>query len=92
MVALKKLFVSDDWAQHKLILKKKIRQEVEKLMFDHPYWAKMEKVVSLYESLYIVLQLVGSKVVPMMPFVYKLIQMMKKRTSFDYMLENGCSE
>ena len=35
-VDLKKLFMSDQWAQQKLN-RTKIGQEVEKLMFDHPY-------------------------------------------------------
>ena len=45
-VDLKKLFMSDQWAQQKLS-RIKISQEVEKLMFGHPYWDKMTKVVSL---------------------------------------------
>ena len=41
--------------------------------FDHPYWNKVIKVVSLYEPLYVVLYLVESEVVPIIPFVYELI-------------------
>ena len=49
-----------------------------KLMFDHPYWDKMAKLVLLYEPLCVVFRLVDSEVVPTMPFVYKLMQVMKK--------------
>ena len=77
MVDLKKLFMSDQWAQQKLN-RTKITQEVEKLMFDHLYWDKVTKVVSLYEPLYVVLCLVDSKVVPTMPFVYEPMQVMKE--------------
>ena len=76
-VDLKKLFMSDQWAQQKLN-RIKIGQEMEKLMFDHPYWDKVTKVVSLYEPLYVVLLLVDSEVVPTMPFVYDLMQVMKE--------------
>ena len=38
----------------------------------------MANVVSLYEPLYVVLRLVDSKVVPTMPFVNELMQVMKK--------------
>ena len=47
-------------------------------MFDHLYWDKVAKVVSLYESLYMVVQLVDSEDVPTMPFVYKLMQVIKE--------------
>ena len=69
--------MSDQWAQQKLN-RTKITQEVEKLMFDHLYWDKVTKVVSLYEPLYVVLCLVDSKVVPTMPFVYEPMQVMKE--------------
>ena len=46
-------------------------------MFDHQYWEKVEKLVSIYEALYIVLRIVDSEVVPIMPFVYELIRLMK---------------
>ena len=36
--------MGDEWAQHKLN-RPKIGQKVEKLMFDHPYWDKVTKVV-----------------------------------------------
>ena len=51
---------------------------MEKLKFDHPYWDKMARVVSLYELLYVVLRLVDSKVIPTILFVYKLMQVMKE--------------
>ena len=38
--------MSDQWAQQKNS-RTNIGQEVEKLMFGHPYWDKMTKVVSL---------------------------------------------
>ena len=69
--------MSDQWAQQKLS-RTKIAQEVEKLMFDYPYWDKVTKVVSLYEPLYVVLCLVDSEVVPTMPFMYELMQVMKE--------------
>ena len=46
-------------------------------MFDHQYWEKVEKLVSIYEALYIVLRIVDSEVVPIKPFVYELIRLMK---------------
>ena len=46
-------------------------------MFDHEYCEKVEKLVSIYEALYIVLRIVDSEVVPTMPFVYELIRLMK---------------
>ena len=69
--------MSDQWAQQKL-RRTKIAQEVEKLMFDYPYWDKVTKVVSLYEPLYVVLCLVDSEVIPTMPFMYELMQVMKE--------------
>ena len=38
----------------------------------------MTQVVSLYKPLYMVLRLVDSEVVPIMPFVYKLIHVIKE--------------
>ena len=76
-VDLKKLFTSDQWAQQTLS-QTKIDQEMEKLMFNHPYWDEVTKVVSLYEPLYVVLCLIDSEVVPTMPFVYELMQVMKE--------------
>ena len=46
-------------------------------MFDHEYWEKVEKLVSIYEALYTMLCIVDSEVVPTMPFVYELIWLMK---------------
>ena len=74
---LKKIFISDEWASHKLS-RLTIGHEVEILMFDHTYWEKVSKQVSIYEALYIVLCIVDSEVVPMMPFVYELIRVMKQ--------------
>ena len=50
---LKKIFISDKWASHKLS-RSTIGHEVEILMFDHTYWEKVSKLVSIYEALYIV--------------------------------------
>ena len=61
---------------HKLS-RTKVGHEVEKLMFDHEYWEKVEKLVSICEALYTVLRIVDSEVVPTMPFVYELIRLMK---------------
>ena len=76
-VDLKKVFISDEWAQHKLSCTS-ISKEVEKLMFDYAYWERMGKVVSIYEALYKILCIVDSEVVPTMPFVYELIRVMKE--------------
>ena len=46
-------------------------------MFDHEYWEKVEKLVSIYEALYIVLRIVDSEVVPTMSFVYELTRLIK---------------
>ena len=63
---LKKIFISDEWASHKLS-RSTIEHEVEVLMFDHTYWEKVSKLVSIYEALYTVLRIVNSKVIPTMP-------------------------
>ena len=73
---LKKIFISDEWASHKLS-RSTIGHEVAVLMFDHTYWEKVSKIVSIYEALYTVLRIVDSEVVPTMPFVYELIRVMK---------------
>ena len=74
---LKKVFISDEWAQHNLS-STLIGKEVEKLMFDHVYWEKVGKLVSIYEALYTVLCIVDSEVVPIMLFVYELIWVVKE--------------
>ena len=74
---LKKIFISDEWASHKLS-RLTIGHDVEVLMFDHTYWEKVSKLVSIYEPLYTVLRIVDSKVVPTLPFVYELIRVMKQ--------------
>ena len=66
---LKKIFISDEWASHKLS-QTTIRHEVEGLMFNHVYWEKISNLVSIYEALYTVLLIVDSEIVPTMPFVY----------------------
>ena len=76
MVDLKKVFISNEWASHKLS-RTEVGNEVERLMFDHEYWEKVEKLVSIYKALYTVLHIVDSEVVPTMPFVYELIWLMK---------------
>ena len=75
-VDFKKVFISKEWASYKLS-RTEVGHEVERLMFDHEYWKKVEKVVSIYEALYTVLRIVDSEVVPTMPFVYELIRSMK---------------
>ena len=47
-------------------------------MFDHAYWDKVTNIISLYESLYVVLRLMDSEVVPAMTFEYRLMQVMKE--------------
>ena len=74
---LKRLFMSDEWAQHKLS-QTKIGRDLEQLMFDHTYWDKVTNIISLYESLYVVLRLMDFEVVPTMSFVYVLMHMMKE--------------
>ena len=76
MVDLKKVFISNEWSSHKLS-QTEVGHEVERLMFDHQYWEKVEKLVSIYEALYIVLRIVDLEVVQIMSFVYELIQLMK---------------
>ena len=73
---LKRLFTSDAWVQHNLSWTK-VGWDLEQLMFDHLNWDKVTNIVSLYEPLYVVLRLIDSEVVPTMPFVYKLMDMMK---------------
>ena len=74
---LKKIFISDEWASHKLS-RSTIGHKVEVLMFDHIYWKKVSELVSIYEALYTVLHIVDSEVVLTIPFVYELIQVMKQ--------------
>ena len=74
---LKKIFINNEWASHKLS-RSTIGHEVEVLMFDHTYWEKVSKLVSIYEALYTILRIVDFKVVPTMPFVYELIRVMKQ--------------
>ena len=76
MVDLKKIFISNEWTSHKLS-RTEVGHEVERLMFDHVYWDKVEKLVSINEALYTVLRIVDSEVVPTMPFVYELIRLIK---------------
>ena len=57
---LKKIFVSDEWASHKLS-RTAFGHKVEGLMFNHPYWEKVSNLVSIYELLYIVLRIVDSR-------------------------------
>ena len=74
---LKKIFISDEWASHKLS-RSTIGHDVEVLMFDHTYLEKVSKLVSIYEPLYTVLRIVDFEVVPTLPFVYELIRVMKQ--------------
>ena len=74
---LKKICISDEWASHKLS-RLTIRHEVEVVMFDHTYWEKVSKLVSIYEPLYTVLRIIDFEVVPTLPFVYELIRVMKQ--------------
>ena len=48
------------------------------LMFEHTYWEKVSKLVSIYEALYTVLRIVDSEVIPTMSFMYELIRVMKQ--------------
>ena len=75
-VDLKKVFISNEWSSHKLNWTE-VGHEVERLMFDHEYWEKVENLVSIYEALYTVLRIVDLEAVPTIPFVYKFIRLMK---------------
>ena len=77
MVDLKKVFISNEWSSHKLS-RTEVGHKVERLMFDHQYWEKVEKLVSIYEALYTALLIVDSEVVTTMSFVYELIRLMKE--------------
>ena len=46
--------------------------------FNHQYWDRVTHVVSYFEPLYMVLRIMDLEVVPTMPFVYKLVQVMKE--------------
>ena len=59
-VDLKKIFISDEWASHKLN-QMTIGHEVEGLMFNHAYWEKVSNLVSIYEALYTFLHIVDPK-------------------------------
>ena len=74
---LKKIFISDEWASHKLS-QTTVGREVEGLMLNHPHWEKVSNLVSIYEALYIVLRIVDSEIVLTMSFVYELIRVMKQ--------------
>ena len=74
---LKKIFISDEWASHKLS-RTTIGRGVEGLMFNHAYWEKVSNIVSIYEALYTVLHIVDSEVVLTMSFVHELIRVMKQ--------------
>ena len=73
----KKIFISDEWASHKFS-RSTIGHKVEVLMFDHTYWEKVSKLVSIYERLYTVLRIIYSEVVLTMPFMYELIRVMEQ--------------
>ena len=75
-VDLKKVFISNEWASHKFG-RIEVGHEVERLMFDHEYWEKVEKLVSIYEALYTMIRIVDLEVIPTISFVYELIQLMK---------------
>ena len=75
-VDLKKIFISNEWASHKLS-RSTIGHEVEVIVFDHTYWEKVSKLLSIYEILYTVLRIVDSEVVPTISFVHELIRVMK---------------
>ena len=75
-IDLKKVFIRNEWASHKLS-RTKVENEFQRLMFDHNYWEKVEKLVFIYETLYTVFRIVDLEVVPSIPFVYELIWLMK---------------
>ena len=75
--SLKKIFISNECASHKLS-RSTIGHKVEVLMLDHTYWEKVSKLVSIYEVLYTVFRIIDSKVVLTMPFVYELIRVLKQ--------------
>ena len=77
MADLKKIFISDEWASHKLS-RTTVGCEVEGLMFNHSYCEKVSNLVSIYEALYTILQIVDSEIIPTMSFVYELIRLIKQ--------------
>ena len=76
MADLKKIFISNEWASHKLS-RTTVGREVEGLMFNHPYWEDFN-LVSIYEALYTVLRIVDSEIVPTKSFAYELIRVTKQ--------------
>ena len=76
MVDLKKVFISNEWASHKLS-RTEVGNEIERFTFDHEYWEKVEKLASIYEAVYTVVHIIDSEVVLTMSFVYELIRLMK---------------
>ena len=54
-VDLKKVFISNERAFHKLS-RTEVGHKVERLMFDHEYWDKVRKLMSIYEALYTLLK------------------------------------
>ena len=74
---MKKIFISDEWASHKLS-QTTVGRKVEGLMFNHPYWEKVSNLVSIYEALYTVIHIVDSEIVQTMSFVYEFIRVMKQ--------------
>ena len=74
---MKKIFISNEWVSHKFS-RTTIGHEVEGLMFNHAYWEKVSNLVSIYETLYTILRIVDFEVVLTIPFVYKLIRVMKQ--------------
>ena len=73
---LKNIFISDEWASHK-VNRTTVGRQVEGLMFNHPYWDKVSDL-SIYEALYTVLRITNFEIVPTMLFVYELIRVMKQ--------------
>ena len=47
-------------------------------MFDPQYWDKVTRVVSYFEPIFVVLRIMDSEVVPIMSFLYELMQVMKE--------------
>ncbi|KAJ9678214.1 hypothetical protein PVL29_022952 [Vitis rotundifolia] len=75
MVDLKKLSMSDDWAQHKLN-GTKLERELEQLLFDHAYWDRLTNIVSLYKSLYMLMHVMKENLARQgaRDWIFKIIQ------------------
>ena len=74
---LKKIFISDEWASHKLVDQPLDMRLKYSCLIIH-IGRSLIKLVLIYEVLYAILRIVDSEIVPTMSFVYELIWVMKQ--------------